>query len=206
MSTNAPHTPGEFGEPPPRPATERGPAYYLRKGVKALASLQLTVGLFALGILLIFFGTLAQLDYGIWTVVDEYFASWIVWIPFELIHRFLGVFWKEQFAGTSDVGRLVPVPGRVSDRRAMLINLLAAHALRFRLSWKRAGIFLIHGGHDPPVRRRVHHPRVRRRTADDHPRGQSVNFAEDTRQHRTRVHRPVRTDGRDRWWSFRRSG
>mgnify|MGYP003329043376 CR=1 FL=1 len=27
-----------------------------------------------------------------------------------------------------------------------MLNLLAAHALRFRLTWKRAGVFLIHGG------------------------------------------------------------
>ena len=28
----------------------------------------------------------------------------------------------------------------------LLINLLAAHLIRFKMSWKRSGIFLIHGG------------------------------------------------------------
>ena len=28
----------------------------------------------------------------------------------------------------------------------MFVNLLAAHALRFQLTWKRAGIWLTHGG------------------------------------------------------------
>ena len=72
MSTNAPHNPGEFGEPPARSVTDGDRVLrYLLKGLKALASLQLTVVLFALGILLIFFGTMAQLDNGIWTVVDK---------------------------------------------------------------------------------------------------------------------------------------
>jgi ABC-type transport system involved in cytochrome c biogenesis permease subunit len=148
MSTNAPHAPGEFGEPPARsPGTGRGPAYYALKGVKALASLRLTVALFVFGIVLIFFGTLAQLEFGIWTVVDKYFYSLVVWVPTELIHRFLGVFWKEMYpAGGSAWGGEFPIPGGKLVGGLMVLNLLAAHALRFRLSWKRLGIFLIHGG------------------------------------------------------------
>ncbi|MBN9121675.1 MAG: cytochrome c biogenesis protein CcsA [Planctomycetes bacterium] len=146
MSTTAPHKPGEFGEPPARTGIERGPGYYIGKGLKALASLQLTVVLFALGILLIFFGTLAQLDFGIWTVVDKYFWSWVVHVPFDLLAKFLNVFWKEQFPDGTHWSGTFPFPAGKLLGGLMLVNLLAAHAVRFRLTWKRAGVFLIHGG------------------------------------------------------------
>ena len=166
MSTNAPHAPGEFGEPPVRTGTAtgsgRGPGYYARKVLKALASLQLTVVLFGFGILLVFFGTLAQIDNGIWTVVEHYFAanfdsvgsfveSLVVMIPFELIRKFLAVFWKESFppapAGSEAVwSGSFPFPNGFLIGIVMFVNLLAAHATRFRLSWKRIGVFLIHIG------------------------------------------------------------
>jgi len=184
MSTTLPHTPGEFGEPPARPVTGsgRGPGYYAFRALKAVASLQLTVGLFVLGMLLIFFGTMAQIDNGIWTVVDKYFYSVVVWVPFELIHKFLGVFWKEQFpVGEAAWTGSFPFPAGQLIGGAMLVNLLAAHATRFRISWKRIGVFLIHGGlilmfvgefitREYAVEQRM--------TIDE---GQSVNYAEDTR-------------------------
>src|SRR4051812_46733717 len=69
----------------------------LRKGLKALASLQLTVVLFAFSILLVFFGTVAQMDFGIWTVVDKYFWSWYVLVPFDLFHKMGQVFLADYF-------------------------------------------------------------------------------------------------------------
>ena len=52
--------------------------------VLALASLQLTVVLMALSIGLVFVGTLAQVDDGIWTVVEKYFRSAFVLVPLQL--------------------------------------------------------------------------------------------------------------------------
>ena len=46
--------------------------------LRALASLRLTVVLFVLSMALVFFGTLAQIDNGIWTVVSAYFRSFFV--------------------------------------------------------------------------------------------------------------------------------
>jgi ABC-type transport system involved in cytochrome c biogenesis permease subunit len=150
MSANGPHAPGEFGEPP-APARGSGTelGWLASRALKALASLQLTVGLMACGVLLVFFGTLAQIDNGIWSVVEEYFASWVVLVPAELIHKFLGVFWKEMFppgSGPWGAEYKFPLPGGFTIGFAMLANLLAAHAVRFRLSWKRAGVILIHSG------------------------------------------------------------
>src|SRR5204862_7582294 len=39
-----------------------------------------------------------------------------------------------------------PFPGGWTLGAALLVNLLAAHAVRFRINWKRAGILLIHAG------------------------------------------------------------
>jgi ABC-type transport system involved in cytochrome c biogenesis permease subunit len=188
MSTNAPHAPGEFGEPPapagPARGPVRGPAYYARRALKALASLRLTVALFALAMLLIFFGTMAQIDNGIWTVVDKYFYSLVVWVPFELIHKFLGVFWKEQFPGGEPAWTgTFPLPAGQLIGGLMLANLLAAHATRFRLAWKRLGIFLIHGG---LILLFVGEFITREYAVEQQMRikeGESVNYAEDTRNY-----------------------
>ncbi|MEM8865124.1 MAG: hypothetical protein AAGF31_06205, partial [Planctomycetota bacterium] len=56
--------------------------------VDFLASLRLTVVLFAAAILLIMFGTLAQVHYDVWYVVREsHFHVWLAWIEFRSIGR-----------------------------------------------------------------------------------------------------------------------
>ena len=52
--------------------------------LKPLASLRLTVILFAMAMFLILAGTLAQVHEGVWTVVDRYFRSLFVRIEFQL--------------------------------------------------------------------------------------------------------------------------
>ena len=52
--------------------------------VKPLASLRLTVILFALAIFLVWVGTLAQVDKGMWEVMEDYFTSWIALIQFQV--------------------------------------------------------------------------------------------------------------------------
>ena len=50
--------------------------------VAPLASLKLTVLLVALSVILIFCGTLVQVDEGIWTVVHKYFRNFtFAWFP-----------------------------------------------------------------------------------------------------------------------------
>jgi ABC-type transport system involved in cytochrome c biogenesis permease subunit len=161
-----PHKPGAPGAPPASKAST--PIWpVVRSILKPIASLKLTVVLFVLGILLIFFGTLAQLDYGIWTVVDKYFYSWVVMVPFDLINKFGAVFWKEQFSDSESWDGSFPLPGGKLLGVLMLINLLAAHAVLFGdaisaairqssqggafrkvaiAQLKRTGIYLIHGG------------------------------------------------------------
>ncbi|MEN9662397.1 MAG: hypothetical protein RL324_1346 [Verrucomicrobiota bacterium] len=90
-------------------------------------SLQLTVVLLAMGIVLIFAATLDQTDLGIWVVQEKYFRSFFV-------------LWQ-----VGDVP--VPVfPGGYFVGGMLFINLLASHLYRFKLSWKKSGIFMTHIG------------------------------------------------------------
>jgi ABC-type transport system involved in cytochrome c biogenesis permease subunit len=127
-----------------RVAVRRAKSGPIRRLFQAAASLRLTVLLFALSIVLIFSGTLAQLDAGIGTVVKEYFRSLYVWIPLQLFVRFGQVFFG--VPPLTRVNGAMPFPGGWLIGGLLLLNLLAAHAVRFRLSWKRSGILLLHSG------------------------------------------------------------
>jgi hypothetical protein len=109
----------------------------LRKILKPIASLQLTVVLLGMCMVLVLCGTLAQIDAGIWTVVRSYFRSWYVWLPLQLFfHRSIKIpLW---------IG--IPFPGGWTLGFALLFNLLAAHITRFKFTIKRVGIWLIHSG------------------------------------------------------------
>src|SRR5260370_1348332 len=124
---------------PQRPG--RGP---FKKALAALASLRLTVVLFSFALVLVFCGTLAQVELGIWTAVNEYFRSAYVWIPFQLFVRFGQVFFG--IPSNAHLPGSFLFPGGWLIGGLLLANLLAAHAVRFKMSWKRSGILLIHGG------------------------------------------------------------
>ena len=92
-------------------------------------SLKLTVVLLVLSMGLVFAATLDQVNLGVWAVQAKYFHS-------------LFVLWK--IPGT-DVP--LPVyPGGYLLGGFLLVNLLAAHVYRFKLSWRKSGILLAHAG------------------------------------------------------------
>lgn len=137
---------------PPPPAVARpvitrpqgGPALLGYKVLTVVASLRLTVVLFALSLLLIFFGTLAQMDQGIFTVLHDYFRTGLAWVPFQLFVRFGQVFFGVSL--TLHIPGRFPFPGGWLLGTLLLVNILAAHAVRFRVSWKRSGILILHSG------------------------------------------------------------
>jgi hypothetical protein len=90
-------------------------------------SLKLTVALLALGMVLVFAATLDQTNLGIWGIQEKWFRSFIV---------------------LQDIrGIPVPVfPGGYFIGGLLLINLISAHVYRFKLNWRKAGIFLVHVG------------------------------------------------------------
>ena len=101
---------------------------------KFFASLRLTVVLLAFSMVLIFFGTLAQVETGIWETQKVYFESFIAiwpypqaWIAYDQLH------WLR-----------IPMPGGYLIGGMLLFNLIAAHITRFKFTAKKSGIFLIH--------------------------------------------------------------
>ena len=112
--------------------------------LRPLASLRLTVVLFALSLILVFYGTLAQKEQDVWDVVNEYFWSWWVLIPNKLTLLFLQVFFNASPDASWGLGFWFP--GGKLLFWALLLNLVAAHMVRFRFSWGRSGILLIHAG------------------------------------------------------------
>lgn len=57
----------------------------LMKLIRPLGSLKVAVASFALAILLIFIGTLAQVERDIWEVLEIYFKSWATWIEVRIL-------------------------------------------------------------------------------------------------------------------------
>jgi hypothetical protein len=106
--------------------------------LKPIASLRLTVILFALAMFLILAGTLAQVNEGIWTVVARYFRSLIVRIP-------LNIFFPRSVLDLSDRWAII-FPGGFLIAGVLLVNLLAAHIIRFKFTPKRFGIIITHAG------------------------------------------------------------
>ena len=101
-----------------------------------VADLRITVTLFALAMVIVFWGTISQVDNGLWTVVQKYFRSFFVWVPLRVV----------LFNQIEENGVVLPFPGGWAIGLAMLINLLAAHAVRFKLAWNRGGVIIIHLG------------------------------------------------------------
>jgi len=92
-----------------------------------LVSLKLTVLLIVFSIVLILAATIDQVNLGIWAVQEKYFHTFVV-------------FWK--------VGNisLAVFPGGYTIGGLLLINLLGAHFYRFKLTWRKVGIWLAHAG------------------------------------------------------------
>jgi hypothetical protein len=100
-----------------------------RRFVDLLTSLKLTIICLAAAMVLIFAGTLAQVHLGIHEAQQRYFQSFFVWWPPE------------------SRGLRIPVfPGGHLIGAVLLVNLVAAHAKRFRWAWPKLGIHLTHAG------------------------------------------------------------
>jgi ABC-type transport system involved in cytochrome c biogenesis permease subunit len=105
--------------------------YAARRVLAVWASLRLTVVLFALTILLVFAGTLAQKDHDVWYVVyDAYFRVWFARIEWRTLERLVQLFYPVQW----DLHGIVYFPGGKLIGSLLMANLLAAHAVRFKVA------------------------------------------------------------------------
>jgi hypothetical protein len=101
----------------------------IRKLRNFFVSLQLTVVLLVMSMLLVFAATLDQVNLGIWAVQAKYFRSFFVMWPVPNSSLSLPLF-----------------PGGYLVGGFLLINLIAAHIYRFKLTWRKTGIQLAHAG------------------------------------------------------------
>src|SRR4051812_36321928 len=111
------------------------------------ASLRLTVVLLAMAMIVIFAGTWAQIDHGIFAVQKIYFHSFFCWIDMALFlprGQVTSPVWEPVVRFLRPLG--FPMLGGYSLIVLLLLNLVAAHMLRFKLQWKRVGIIMIHAG------------------------------------------------------------
>src|SRR5271170_7532504 len=97
--------------------------------ISIFISLRLTVTLLAFAIVLVFIGTLAQVDEGLYNAQARYFRQWLIF-------------------GLDIFGHRIPLllPGGYLIGTMLLLNLVAAHLYRFQLSVKKIGIQLAHSG------------------------------------------------------------
>lgn len=113
----------------------------VRRILMPLASLKLTVVLFALAIFIVLAGTLAQTQLDIWEVVHQYFRTPIAWIDFQVF------FPKSFFPNLPPIPGGTYFPGGWLIGFVMALNLLAAHAVRFTVQARgtrlAAGLALI---------------------------------------------------------------
>jgi ABC-type transport system involved in cytochrome c biogenesis permease subunit len=111
----------------------------LKKILAPIASLRLTLALLGLAMVLIFAGTTVQSEMSVWDVQHHFFHSWITKIDLRL-------FFPLSPSAFETVPGAIAFPGGYTLIVLLLANLLAAHIVRFKIGWNRAGILIIHAG------------------------------------------------------------
>ena len=104
--------------------------------ISPLASLKLTVFLLVTAIAVVFIATLQQASVDMWTVKNMHYDNWFVTIPFQwlLIERWFPEYQNVQGSFIIPSGKLIIY--------ALIVNLVAAHLLRFRIKAKGVKLWL----------------------------------------------------------------
>jgi ResB-like family len=124
----------------------------IKRLFKLLSSLQLTVALLLLGLILVFLGTMAQEPLGLYIAQTRFFHSFFVdWASIlaaiKKSLQLVGIYVAPMQAQEVLQAPWIPAfPGGYLIGGVLLANLLAAHAQRFKFSWKKSGILLTHAG------------------------------------------------------------
>src|ERR1700759_567613 len=97
--------------------------------VKPLTSLKLTVFCLGCAMILVFLGTLDQVNICIYKAENRYFKSFFLYFTLPVTTLKLPWFPSDYLLGG-----------------VLLVNLIAAQLARFKLTWKKAGIMVLHSG------------------------------------------------------------
>lgn len=97
--------------------------------VKPLTSLRLTVSCLGCAMILVFLSTLDQVNIGVYEAENRYFKSFFLY-----------------FTPPGTALRIPWFPGGYLVGGLLMVNLIAAHLARFKLSWKKAGLLVLHTG------------------------------------------------------------
>ncbi len=125
--------------------------------LEVLGSLKLTCVMFALSMVIVFIGSLAQSRRDVWQVMEQYFRTWVAKVDVQDLFppsMFIGL---SQYYEVEDFGAMIasklgafqslPFPGGWTIGLIMLINLTAAHSLKFKVRARglklTAGIVLV---------------------------------------------------------------
>jgi ABC-type transport system involved in cytochrome c biogenesis permease subunit len=155
----------------------------VKKLLKPIASLYLTVPLLFMAMVLVYAGTSAQKESGIWDVQSTYFHSFFCSIPFKYMLPLSEWWWghaRIPLPGGHAISRF-PFVGGYTLIGLLLVNLLAAHSVRFKFTWKRSGILMIHFGLILLLVGEVFTSKLANEAVMSLNNGQSTSFAEDIR-------------------------
>lgn len=137
----------------------------INRALQVLTSLKLTVACLAAAMLLVFFGTLAQVDEGLYAAQDRYFKSFFI-SPLKV-----------------DKLWLLPIfPGGYTIGIVLLVNLIAAHGKRFKFTKRKIGIFLTHAGLILLLLGQLFTDVLSRESALNFEEGESKNYSVDFRK------------------------
>ncbi|RLT05023.1 MAG: hypothetical protein DWI22_14985 [Planctomycetota bacterium] len=136
--------PGDFS--PRRTEAESLDNALLKAVVKVLevfGSLKLTCVMFGLSMVIVFVGSLAQSRRDVWQVMEQYFRTWVAKIDVQDLFPPSMFSDAAQHYGVEDFGAMIasklgpfqslPFPGGWTIGLIMLINLTAAHSLKFKV-------------------------------------------------------------------------
>ncbi len=149
----------------------------MRQVLQTIASLRLTVTVLCASIILVFIGTIAQVDEGLYQAQERFFKQWLVFEPTVFGHRFP-----------------FPIPGGYLLGTVLVINLVAAHSLRFTWSWRKWGIHLAHLGIVVLILGQLMTDMLSRETYLSLREGESKRYSEMHRAHELVFHRAAVED------------
>ena len=128
----------------------------LDRVIKFFSSLRLTIVLLALGMILIFAGTLAQEPLGLYAVQQRFFRSFFVDASAfgAALHKFADMILQGFGSSLAPINsqqvlaapRIPAFPGGYLIGGVLLLNLITAHLMRFKFTWRKTGIWMVHVG------------------------------------------------------------